>query len=100
LSASVPHSPSRELLHHPAQVIEITCQTIHAVHYQGVTLADVTEQRIKLRSLSILAGGFVDEYPAHLHAFQLSIRILVKRTNPYVTDPLSVHAFSQGNVYR
>ena len=39
------------------------------------------------------------EIRTHLNAFQLPIRILVERTDPYVADPLSVHAASQRNVY-
>ncbi len=69
------------------------------MNHQGVALADVVEQRFKLRALRVLARRLVDEHLADLNAFKLSIRVLVERTDSYVTNPLSVHVVSQRNVY-
>jgi len=46
-------------LDQPPQVIQISRQAIHAVHNNSIALTSEGKERLELRPLGILAGGFV-----------------------------------------
>ena len=79
-----------QLLHQPAQVIEVARQSIHAVHHYGVALAHEGRQHVELRSLRVLARCFVGEHFVGLDMLKLSFWILIEAADPYVADALTV----------
>ena len=49
------HTALGQLLHQAAQIIEVSCQAIHAVHHHGVAFANETEHGLQLGTLGVLA---------------------------------------------
>lgn len=81
------------------QIIQVVGEAIHAVHHQGIAIADLAEQGFEQRTLGVLARSLVGENLAHLGAFQLPVRVLIEGADPDIADPLSVHAAFWVNVY-
>lgn len=65
----------------------------------GIALAHITEPRVELGALGVLAEGLVGGKIAHPRTFQLSTRVLIEGADADVADALPVHAASKGNVY-
>lgn len=86
-----PHSAPGEALDECAQVIEVAGEPVHAVHDDGVPVADEPEQLGQLRPGGVLAGGFVGEDPVQDLAVELALLVLVNGADPYVADALTFH---------
>jgi hypothetical protein len=80
-----------QLLHQPAQVIEVARQAIHAVHDDGIALAHESQQRLELGPLRVLARGLVGEDPIDRDLLQLTLGVLLEAADSDVTDALSLH---------
>lgn len=90
LSGTRTHTALGQLLHQAAQIIEVSCQAIHAVHHHGVAFANETEHGLQLGTLGVLARGFVGEQLADLDLFKLAFRVLVEAANPDIADTVSL----------
>ena len=77
-------------LHQAAQVVEVACQTIHAVHHHRVAFAHEGEQPFQFGPPGILARRLVGEHLVHRNLFQLPFRVLVEGADADVTDALTV----------
>jgi hypothetical protein len=46
---------------------------------------------LEFGAVSVLAGHFVGEGSVNLDAFELPVRVLAERADPYIADSLSCH---------
>jgi hypothetical protein len=78
-------------LHQAAQVVQISRQAIHAAHNNNVALASEGKERLELRPLGILAGGFVGKDLIERNILQLPFGILIETAHPDITNALTWH---------
>ena len=79
-----------ELVHQSAQIVEVACQAIHAVHHHRVALAHEGDQPFQLGAMGILTRCLIGEHLVHLDMFELSFRILIEAADADVADALTV----------
>src|SRR5258708_19875318 len=89
----VAHTSCRQCLDEPAQIIEVACQAVHAMHGYRVAGTNEAHQRFKLRASRIFAGGFVGEGLGDFDSFQLPFCVLVNGADPYIPDALSTYTY-------
>ncbi len=90
------HAALGQALHDAAQVIQVACQPIHAVHHHGIAFAYKRKQTYKLGALGVLAGCLVGEHPSHMSPLQLPVWVLVEASDADVADALTVQGVSKG----
>ena len=76
-------------LHDAAKIIEISCETVHAVDDDRVAGASERHQRLQLWPLRIFPGRLVRKDAVEGRVFELAIGILIERTDPDITDALA-----------
>ena len=76
-------------LHDAAKIIEISCETVHAVDDDHVAGTSECHQRLQLWPLRIFAGRLVRKDPVEGPIFELAIGILIERADPDTTDVLA-----------
>jgi hypothetical protein len=59
-----------------------------------VAVADKGEHRLQLRTLSVFAGGLIDEEAIDGDLIELPLGVLLERADSNVSDALSCHAIS------
>lgn len=87
-------------LNDAAQVIEIACQPVHAVHHHGVALAHKGQQPFKFGTLRVLAGSLIGEYLTDFDLLQLPIRVLVEAADADIANALTLQGASKGKSVR
>lgn len=85
------HASTCQLVEHPEQVLEVSCQPVDAVDMERVALPQVGHALQELWPLGVLGAGLLGEDPVQLDALKLAVRVLVDRADPDIPDLLSAH---------